>query len=112
MISVPLVTYTGRVKSLVTPTMLLGTRPILSRHAMERMRERRVGLEEVLEALENPIQILYDEWNDVYIAVSPTGVAVVYAYRGPITEIVTVMTRKEYEALVSKYGRKRYRVIA
>lgn len=97
---------------MVVPAMLLGTRPILSRHAMERMRERKVSLEEVLEALENPFQLLYDEWNDVYIAVSETGVAVVYAYRGPRTEIVTVMTRREYEALVSRYGRKRYKVIA
>ena len=94
------------------PIMPPGTCPILSRHAMERMKERRISLEEVIEAFENPAQLLYDEWNDVYIAVSETGVAVVYAYRGPRTEIVTVMTRREYEALVSKYGRKRYKVIA
>ena len=96
---------------MLVPIMPPRARPILSRHAIERMKERGISLEEVIEAFENPAQLLYDEWNDVYIAVSETGVAVVYAYRGPRIEIVTVMTHREYEALVSKYGRKRYRVI-
>ncbi len=84
----------------------------LSRHAEERMRERGIGFDEVVEAIENPVQYMYDRWRDLYIAVSPRGHAVVYAIHGDEYEIVTVLRRREYEALVSKHGRSRYRFIA
>jgi len=83
---------------------------IFSRHAKERMRERKIGDNEVLNALLNPVQIVYDSWNDVYIAVSGEGKAVVYAFRGSVVEILTVLGKREYEALLSKFNR-RYKVL-
>ena len=85
-------------------------RLIFSKHARERMRERKISSNEVLESLLKPMQIVYDSWNDVYLAVSSTGKAVVYAFRGSIVEILTVLGRREYEALISKFGR-RYKVL-
>ncbi|KSW11623.1 hypothetical protein CF15_01985 [Pyrodictium occultum] len=83
----------------------------VSRHARERMEERRVSLDEVLEALENPVQLVYDEEKDVYLALGVNDVAVVYAARGRVVEIVTVMRRGEYEALVGRLRGRRYRVV-
>ncbi|MET1160044.1 MAG: DUF4258 domain-containing protein [Thermoprotei archaeon] len=84
---------------------------VFTKHARTRMRERDINEEQVLEALENPVQHVYDKWNDVYIAVDQRGFAIVYAYRGSYIEILTVLGKREYEALVSKYGYSRYRVI-
>lgn len=86
-------------------------RLVVSAHAKQRMRERGISFEEVLEALQEPVQLVYDKDKDVYIAVAYKGYAIVYAFRGNIVEIVTVLGRKEYEALLSKHGLKRYKVI-
>lgn len=86
-------------------------RLVVSAHARQRMRERGIGFEEMLEALQNPVQLVYDRVNDVYITVAQRGYAVVYAFRGSIVEVVTVLGRKEYEALLSKHGLRRYKVI-
>jgi len=88
-----------------------GWRLRLSRHAVERMRERGVSVEEVLGALREPVQLLYDTRRDVYLALSAEGVGVVYAARGRVVEVVTVLRRREYEALVGRLGPRRYRVI-
>jgi len=89
-----------------------GYRLRITRHAEQRMKERRISLEEVVEALESPAQLLYDELRDVYLALGPTGrVAVVYAARGLEVEVVTVLRRREYEALVGRLLGKRYKVI-
>ncbi len=89
-----------------------GYRLRLTRHARQRMEERGISLEEVVEALEDPVQLLYDEERDVYLALGPTGrVAVVYAARGLEVEVVTVLRRREYEALVGRLGSRRYKVI-
>ncbi|RLG84496.1 MAG: DUF4258 domain-containing protein [Thermoprotei archaeon] len=83
----------------------------LSKHAIARMRERKISLEEVHEAVNDPFQLVYDMWNDVYIVVSIRGIAVVYALHGKNVEVLTVLSRREYEALLSKHGSKRYKVI-
>ncbi len=88
------------------------TRIILTRHAKTRIMERNIDIDEVLEALREPVQIVYDRWSDVYIAVGSRGIGVVYAWRGAFTEILTVLRRREYEALMKKHGYKRYRVLA
>ncbi len=95
-----------------SPSMLPpGYRIIFSRHARERMRQRGVAPEEVEEALRCPVQLAYDHERDVYLALGCNDVAVVYAARGALVEIVTVLRRREYEALLSRLGRRRYRVI-
>ncbi|ALL00440.1 hypothetical protein Pyrde_0390 [Pyrodictium delaneyi] len=83
----------------------------VSKHARERMEERRVSLDEVIEALEDPVQIVYDEENDVYLALGSNEIAVVYAARGRVVEIVTVLRRQEYEALVGRLQGRRYKVV-
>jgi len=83
----------------------------LSKHARERTKERRIELGDIIDALNNPSQILYDLWNDVYIAVSIRGFAVVYAFRGNRVEILTVLGKREFEALKSKYNSKRYKLL-
>jgi hypothetical protein len=83
-----------------------------SRHALSRMAERRVGRSEVLECLNEPVQHVYDRWNDVYVAVSSRGFAVVYAAHGDRLEVLTVLGRREYEALMKRYGFKRYKLIS
>ncbi len=75
------------------------------------MSERRISLRDVLEALEHPVQLVYDKARDVYIALGWNDVAVVYANRGVTYEIVTVLRRREYEALVGRLGRRRYRIL-
>ncbi len=75
------------------------------------MSERGVSLRDVIEALEHPVQLVYDKMRDVYIALGWNDVAVVYANRGLVYEIVTVLRRREYEALLGRLGRRRYRVL-
>jgi len=84
----------------------------LSKHAKDRMRERNIGIEEVYEALHNPIQLVYDSWNDIYIAVSVKNIAVPYSLKGNVLEVLTVLSKREYEALMSKFGRKRYKILS
>ena len=75
------------------------------------MSERGIGRGEVLEALRSPVEVAYDRFNDVYLALGGNGVAVVYAYRGAYYEIVTVMREREYLHLVRRIGRRRYRIV-
>ncbi len=86
-------------------------RIVFSRHALRRIRERGFSVEDVLETLDSPRQLLYDRWRDLYIYVGDNGSAVVCAYRGSCFEIVTVLGRREFKALFSKYGISRYKVI-
>jgi len=83
----------------------------LSAHARRRMAERGVGLGEVEEALREPVQLVYDTLRDTYLALGANGVAVVYAARGRTVEVVTVLRRREYEALLRRLGPRRYRVV-
>ena len=83
----------------------------LSLHAKRRMAERGVDAGEVVEALRSPVQLVYDGERDVYLSLGPNGVAVVYAERGRVLEVVTVLRRREYEALLTRLGPRRYRVI-
>ncbi len=83
-----------------------------SKHALKRLEERGISVEEALEALREPVQLVYDSWKDLYVAVHPKGHAVVYAFRGSYVEIVTVLGRREYEALISKHGVRRYKLIS
>jgi hypothetical protein len=82
-----------------------------SSHARARMRGRGIGPGEAVEALEHPVQLVYDMLRDVYLALGANGVAVVYAARGRVVEVVTVMRRREYEALLGRLGDRRYRII-
>ncbi|RLG75570.1 MAG: DUF4258 domain-containing protein [Thermoprotei archaeon] len=84
---------------------------MLSKHAKLRMKERNIKEEDIYDASYNPVQLVYDSWNDVYIAVSMKGIAVVYALRGNVVEILTVLGKKEYNALMSKFKNGRYKVI-
>ena len=90
---------------------LLKTRIIYTRHCLRRIKERRVSISDIQEAIEHPVQLVYDTWNEVYIAVSIKGIATVYAFHGNYIEVLTVLGKREYEALASKYGRSRYKVI-
>ncbi len=80
-------------------------------HAKRRMRERNIEVHDVEYALTEPVQILYDIHRDVYLVLGHNGVAVVYAQRGNVIEVVTVMTRREYEALARRLANRRYRLI-
>jgi len=71
----------------------------LSKHAKDRMKERNIEEEDVYEALHNPVQLVYDSWNDVYIAVSMKNIAVPYSLKGNVLEVLTVLSKKEYETL-------------
>ena len=76
------------------------------------MRERGVVVvDDVVKALSEPVELVYDREKDVYIALGSNGVAVVYAYRGAYYEIVTVMREREYRNLVYRLGRRRYRIL-
>ncbi len=86
-------------------------RILFSKHALARMSERRISIEHVVEAINDPQQILYDSWRDLYLYVSRYGDAIVCAFRGSVIEVVTVLGPREYNALVKKYGEKRYKVI-
>ncbi|ABM81373.1 DUF4258 domain-containing protein [Hyperthermus butylicus] len=69
-------------------------RLVFTAHARKRMAERGISTREVVEALEAPVQLVYDRLRDVHLALGHNDVAVVYAVRGLIVEIVTVMRRK------------------
>lgn len=84
---------------------------VLSKHARLRMGERNIKEEDVYDASYSPVQLVYDSWNDVYIAVSMKGIAIVYALRGSIVEVLTVLSKKEYNTLMSKFKNGRYKVI-
>jgi len=75
------------------------------------MVERKIPFENILNTLENPMHHVYDRWRDVYIAIGPNGEAVVYCNRGWRIEVLTILTKKEYGALYSRYGSKRYKDI-
>ena len=83
----------------------------LSEHAKKRMDERGISFDEVLEVLNDPKQFIYDVWNDVYIAVSIKGYAIVYAFRGSKVEVITVLRVRELKSLIKRYGNKRYRIL-
>ncbi|ABN69573.1 hypothetical protein Smar_0464 [Staphylothermus marinus F1] len=81
----------------------------VSKHAVHRMKERRISLEDIYDTINDPYMYFYDSWNDLYLAVNIRGYAVVYAFHGNIVEIVTVLGKREFEALLSKYGKSRYK---
>ncbi len=83
----------------------------LSKHAKIRMKERGIDYKEVASIIENPVQLVYDSWKDVYIAVGRDGCAIVYSFHGEYVEVLTVLGRREYEALASRYMMKRYKLI-
>ncbi len=80
-------------------------------HARKRMRERRISINEVVTAFCEPLQILYDRMRDTYLLLGSNNVALVYAMRGHVYEIISVLRRREYEALVNRLGAKRYKLI-
>ncbi len=82
---------------------------VFSFHACLRMAERRVGVEEVVEALREPCEHVYDRVRDTILVLGCNGVAVVYAMRGNVYEIVTVLRDVEYRVLVERLGRRRYK---
>jgi len=92
--------------------LLPNTKINISKHARMRIIERHIKIDDVFDALNNPVQLVYDTWNDVYIAVSSRSYAVVYAFRGSCIEVLTVLGKREYNALISKFGSKRYKIIA
>jgi hypothetical protein len=81
----------------------------ITRHARIRMIERGIDREKLCQILSNPQTYFYDSWNDLYIAVGINGDAIVYAHHGRIIEVVSVLGRREFKALLSKYGLKRYK---
>ena len=81
-----------------------------SRHALRRIKERAIDLNSVYDTIDNPEQIIYDKQKDLYIYVSDEC-AVVSAFHGSYIEVVTVLGRREFNALMSKYGYSRYKVI-
>jgi hypothetical protein len=89
----------------------LPLRVVFSKHARQRMMERKVSLQEVLEALTNPVQLFYDYERDVYLALGPAYVAAVYSMRGQVIEVVTVLRRREYKALVRRLAGRRYKLV-
>ncbi len=82
----------------------------LSRHALRRIKERAIDLKFVYDTISNPEQIVYDKQKDLYIYVSDKC-AVVSAFHGSYIEVVTVLGKREFNALMSKYGYSRYKVI-
>jgi len=82
----------------------------LSKHALRRIKERAIDLKFVYDTIDNPEQIIYDKQKDLYIYVSDKC-AVVSAFHGSYIEIVTVLGKREFNALMSKYGYSRYKVI-
>jgi len=75
------------------------------------MVERKISFENVLKTLDNPMYHVYDRWRDVYIAIGANGEAVVYCSRGSKIEVLTILSKREYGALYSRYGSKRYKNI-
>ena len=82
----------------------------LSKHALRRIKERAIDLKFVYGTISNPEQIVYDKQKDLYIYVSDKC-AVVSAFHGSYIEVVTVLGKREFNALMSKYGYSRYKVI-
>ncbi len=82
---------------------------MLTRHAVERMRERGITVEGIVEALSMPCDNAYDRERDVYLTLGCNRVAVVYAFRGSTVEVVTVLREPEYRFLVNHVGARRYR---
>ncbi|RLG84653.1 MAG: DUF4258 domain-containing protein [Thermoprotei archaeon] len=82
----------------------------LSKHALRRIKERAIDLKFVYDIISNPEQIVYDKQKDLYIYVSDKC-AVVSAFHGSYIEVVTVLGKREFNALMSKYGYSRYKVI-
>jgi len=82
----------------------------LSKHALRRIKERAIDLKFVYDTISNPEQIVYDKQKDLYIYVSDKC-AVVSAFHGSYIEVVTVLGKREFNALMSKYGYSRYKVI-
>ncbi len=97
--------------------MVLGEREViyadikLTKHARRRMVERGISLEDIIEALTRTCEDVHDKQNDVYIALGCNGIAVVYSYRPPVMEIITVLREKEYNALIGRLGKRRYKVL-
>jgi len=83
----------------------------LSKHALQRMAERVVSLEELLEALETPCEHAYDKSKDVALLLGCNGVALAYTQRGAQVEVVTVMREAEYKHLTRRIGRRRYKIV-
>jgi hypothetical protein len=83
----------------------------LSRHAFQRMAERRVSLGELLEALGNPCEHAYDKSKDVALLLGCNKVAVAYVQKGARIEVVTVMREAEYRHLTRRIGRRRYKTV-
>ena len=84
---------------------------LLTLHAKRRMSERAISVEDILDALREPVQVYYDIMRDLYLVLGYNNVAVVVALRGTLVEVVTVLRRREYEALIGRLGRRRYRLI-
>jgi len=84
---------------------------VLTHHAKRRMRERSVSVDELIAAFCEPEQLVYDRMRDTYLLLGANGVALVYVMRGYVYEIVSVLRRREYEALVRRIGSRRYKVI-
>ena len=82
----------------------------LSKHALRRIKERAIDLKFVYDTISNPEQIVYDKQKDLYIYVSDKR-AVVSAFHGSYIEVVTVLGKREFNALMSKYGYSRCKVI-
>ena len=82
----------------------------LSKHALRRIKERAIDLKFVYDTISSPEQIVYDKQKDLYIYVSDKC-AVVSAFHGSYIEVVTVLGKREFNALMSKYGYSRYKVI-
>ncbi len=80
-------------------------------HARRRMAERGISVEEVYNALNQPVQVVYDRLRDAYISVSPGGCGVVYKQFGRRIIVLTVLGRREYEVLRAVYGRSRYKLV-
>lgn len=85
---------------------------VLSKHAKRRMVMRKISINTIIDAIKSPKYLVYDKWKDLYISVSSDGSAIVYAFHGSYVEVITVLGKREYKALMSKYGHSRYKVIA
>jgi hypothetical protein len=83
----------------------------LSRHALQRMGERRISLEELIEALGSPCEHAYDKSKDVALLLGCNKVAIVYIQKGTQIEVVTVIREAEYKHLTRRIGRRRYKLI-
>jgi hypothetical protein len=84
---------------------------VITAHAKKRMAERKITIADILEALRDPVQIFYDEERDTYLVLGLNNIAVVVSIKGLRIEVVTVMKRREYEALTGRLGDRRYKLI-